>query len=62
MFFGEAVRCRITQEQLKQIEQLIGKIWLDDGTEKYGSMSHFLRCAVNQLIKKEEEVLRNGTN
>lgn len=54
-FFDAVVRVRLTAEEHERIEDVITKSTVNgDLQPKYESASHFIRCAINKLIREEQ--------
>lgn len=52
--FDEVVPVRIMKSDKRDIEKII----LRDSTDRYDSVSHFVRCAIRKLKREEMERLR----
>jgi len=55
--FEERVIFRLFNSIQKMIVKIVNKAKTPEGLKKYDSESHFLRCAVMQLINKENKYL-----
>lgn len=54
MYFEEIVTFRLRSDDIKKIECVL----ISDGGEKYDNLSHFVRCAVLEKLRKEK-VIKN---
>ena len=54
--FNEVINIRLYSDEVKSINKIIG---LKRNRDKYGSKSHFIRCAIIKLIR-EEKTIKKG--
>ena len=50
--FRKLIGFRARQEEVKDIDYIVSK-----NREKYSNRSHFVRCAVNRLVREEVKKL-----
>lgn len=49
-YFQENVKIRMTEEQRELVETIISA-----KQDKYENLSHFIRCAINKLVREEQK-------
>ena len=49
--FEKTIKTRVTESQAEQIKYIV-----QENPQLYESESHFIRCAVIQLLRKKDEV------
>jgi Arc/MetJ-type ribon-helix-helix transcriptional regulator len=51
MYFEERIVARVSSETLVEMEKLIDQ----NNGERYDNLSHFVRCAIQRLIRLEKD-------
>ena len=51
---------RLTPEQLADIHHVVEHSKYKGYVRQYQDFSHFVRCAINKLLREEKEVLKSG--
>jgi len=53
--FHSVINVRVTQKELDRAQSIVDSATFDGIADKYESLSHFLRCAMNALCNEEEQ-------
>lgn len=53
-FFDVRLTVRLTQDEYNRFKKLLRNATTDGFEPRYDNPSHFIRCAINKLVRQEE--------